>query len=60
MISPEVLNVIDKHRQRYVNELLDFLTIPSVSTYSHHAGDIEKAAAWVLQQVQRLGFDARI
>jgi acetylornithine deacetylase/succinyl-diaminopimelate desuccinylase-like protein len=60
MISPEILRVIDKHRQRYINELLDFLTIPSVSTYSHHAREIEKAAAWVLQQLQHLGFDARI
>ena len=60
MIAPDVLKFIDNHRQQYVNELLDFLTIPSVSTYPHHAADIQKAAEWVLAQLERLGFHARI
>lgn len=60
MIGSDLLKFIDNHRQQYVNELLEFLTIPSVSTYPHHAGDVQKAAEWVLGQLKRLGFQARI
>jgi acetylornithine deacetylase/succinyl-diaminopimelate desuccinylase-like protein len=51
---------IDDDRHRYVDELLDFLRIPSVSTYSRNIADIQKAAHWCLQQLQQLGFHASI
>ncbi len=60
MVPHDVLNVIAANRQRYVDELLDFLTIPSVSTYSHHSGDLQHAAEWVLDHLKRLGLQARI
>ncbi|MFP5214215.1 MAG: dipeptidase [Acidobacteriota bacterium] len=60
MIPERVLSKIDDNRQRYVEELLGFLRIPSVSTYSQHASDIRSAAEWVLNHLKRLGFSARI
>ena len=60
MISQGILKLIENNRQQYVDELLDFLTIPSVSTYSQHIRDLEKAADWVLDQLLRLGFEAKI
>ena len=60
MVPDDVLNIIDATRPRYVDELLQFLRIPSVSTYSHHAADIQKAAEWVLSHLERLGLQARI
>ena len=60
MIAPEVLKWIDNHRQEQVNELLEFLTIPSVSTCPDHAADMTRAAAWVLEQLEQLGLKARI
>ncbi len=60
MVPHDVLKVIDANRQRYVDELFHFLTIPSVSTYSHHAADIQQAAEWVLGHLERLGLQARI
>lgn len=60
MISQGILKLIDNNRQQYVDELLDFLAIPSVSTYSQHIRDLEKAADWVHDRLLRLGFKAEI
>ncbi len=60
MIPKEILDKIDGNRQRYVEELLGFLRIPSVSTYTHHAQDVRKAAEWVFHNLKRLGLRARL
>ena len=60
MIPRETLDKIDSNRQRYVHELLEFLRIPSVSTYSHHSSDVRRAAEWVHNYLRRMGFQAKI
>lgn len=60
MIPQEILEKIDQNRQRYVEELVSFLKIPSVSTYTQQAGDIRRAAEWVQAHLKRLGFQAKI
>lgn len=60
MVPDKVFSTIEAYRQRHIDELVDFLRIPSISTYSHHASDIRKAAEWVLAQITRLGFEAAI
>jgi len=60
MVPQDVLRIIDENRQRYVDELLGFLHIPSVSTYSHHSSDVQEAANWVFNHLQRLGMQTRI
>ncbi len=60
MVPDEVLSKIEGYQQRHVDELLDFLRIPSISTYSHHESDIREAAEWVLARIRKLGFDAAI
>lgn len=60
MIPQEILEKIDQNRRRYVEELLSFLKIPSVSTYTQQAADIRKAAEWVHTHLRRLGFQAKI
>lgn len=60
MISQGILDLIDNNRRQYVDELLGFLKIPSVSTYSEHRADVEQAAQWVLKQLLRLGFEAQV
>ena len=59
MIPKEILDKIDSNRQRYVDELLGFLRIPSVSTYSRHASDVRRAADWVCNHLRRMGFQAK-
>jgi len=60
MVPDDVLKTIDENRPLYVDELLQFLRIPSVSTYSQHIPDIQKAAEWVLGHLERLGLKAGI
>jgi acetylornithine deacetylase/succinyl-diaminopimelate desuccinylase-like protein len=51
-----VLSHIDENRDRYVDELIEFLRIPSISSLPGHTGDVRKAAQWLTGQAQRLGF----
>lgn len=37
-------------------ELCEFLSIPSISTLSDHAGECQRAADWVCDEFRRLGF----
>ncbi len=60
MIPPIILDKMEGNRSRYVDELLGFLRIPSVSTLSHHGTDVRRAAEWVFNNLKRLEFDARI
>jgi acetylornithine deacetylase/succinyl-diaminopimelate desuccinylase-like protein len=60
MVPADVLKTIDENRQRYEGELFQFLSIPSVSTYSQNAADIREAAEWVQNQLQILGFRATL
>ncbi len=56
MVPHKVVDEIGANRQRYVEELSDFLRIPSVSTESDHTADIRQAATWVVNKLQKLGF----
>lgn len=48
------------HRQRHLDELLDFLRIPSVSTDSNQQGEVRRAAEFVADKLAGLGFEARL
>lgn len=60
MVPPKILEQIGANRHRYVEELSDFLRIPSVSTDSTHASDVRKAANWVLDKLNGLGFQSEL
>lgn len=45
----------DTHFDRFVDELIDFLRIPSVSTDPNHAGDVRAAASWLADHLRNLG-----
>lgn len=48
---------VDQHRERLLDELKDFLRIPSISTLPEHAGDVAKAAAWVADKLRSVGLE---
>jgi len=52
-----VLDYIETKRESNLNELKEFLRIPSVSTKSEHKADIEKAARWVAEKLRAAGLD---
>jgi acetylornithine deacetylase/succinyl-diaminopimelate desuccinylase-like protein len=60
MISRRVLEQIDANSQHSIDELCDFLCIPSVSTDPERAADVRRAGQWVLNKVKRLGFQAEL
>jgi acetylornithine deacetylase/succinyl-diaminopimelate desuccinylase-like protein len=45
------------NQQRFLNELKDLLRIPSVSTLEEHRGDVQKAAAFVANELKRIGME---
>lgn len=51
-----VLESLAKGQDKYVERLTEFLKMPSISTLPAHAGDIRKAANWLLHQAELLGF----
>lgn len=55
-----IMNAIDSRKQRHIEELVEFLCLPSISTYSQNAGDIRKAAEWVFSRLERLGFQTQM
>lgn len=46
---------VSREAPRLLNELAEFLAIPSVSTLPEHAGDCRRAAQWLVDQLFRLG-----
>jgi len=46
-----------EHHTQYIDELMDFLRIPSVSSLPEHADDIQRAAVWVAARMERAGFE---
>src|SRR5580698_7886734 len=48
---------IEAKREEHLNELKEFLRIPSVSTKSEHKPDIEKAAHWVAEKLRGAGLE---
>ena len=52
-----VIDYIESRRENNLNELKEFLRIPSVSAKSEHKPDIEKAAHWVADKLRAAGLD---
>lgn len=50
-----VLNYIETHRDRFLNELLDLLRIPSVSADSRHKEDMLRTAEFLKARLEELG-----
>ena len=48
---------LEKHRSRFLNEMFDFLRIPSISSLSECADDVQRAAEWVATRLQAAGIE---
>jgi acetylornithine deacetylase/succinyl-diaminopimelate desuccinylase-like protein len=48
---------LDANKDRFLNELLDLLRIPSVSADSKYAGDVKKTADFVAEKLKQAGAD---
>jgi acetylornithine deacetylase/succinyl-diaminopimelate desuccinylase-like protein len=50
-----VVDYINVHRDRYVDELKEYLAIPSVSALPQHAQDVRRAAEWTANALREAG-----
>jgi acetylornithine deacetylase/succinyl-diaminopimelate desuccinylase-like protein len=53
-----VQQYIQANRQRFLDELLDFLRIPSISADTKYKDDVLRAANWLSDELKRVGMDA--
>ena len=48
---------LDREQDRFVEELADFVRIPSVSAKPEHEGDVRDAADWVATRMATAGIE---
>jgi len=59
-VSDQIHDYIDRNRDRFREELFEFLRIPSVSARSEHNGDTRRAAEWLRDRMKAAGMDTSI
>ena len=57
VIDPAVEAWLAVHADRRLESYIDFLRIPSISTLPEHAGDCQRAAEWIGDDLRRIGFE---
>jgi acetylornithine deacetylase/succinyl-diaminopimelate desuccinylase-like protein len=56
-VSPSTNAYVDQHQARLLDELKQFLRIPSVSTAPEHAADVKRAADFVADSLRSVGME---
>ena len=51
----DIIDLININRDRYVDELKEYLAIPSISALPEHAADVRACAGWTAAQMKRVG-----
>ena len=54
--DPAVRAFVAEHRQQLVDELSEWLRIPSISADPDYAGEVSRSADWLAQRLLRAGF----
>ena len=53
----DVIDFIHASRDRYVEELKQYLAIPSISALPEHAADVKRCAQWSADEMGRVGLE---
>jgi acetylornithine deacetylase/succinyl-diaminopimelate desuccinylase-like protein len=56
----KVLDYLDSNRDRFMDELFEFLRIPSVSASSEHREDTRRAAQWLMERMKDSGLEVSL
>lgn len=56
----KVLRYLEQNRKRFVDELVEYVKIPSVSAQPQHSGDMKRAAEWIQAQAQEIGLETEL
>ncbi len=59
-MTPSEFDYIETHRDRFLSDLKDWCSIPSVSADSHFKNDVVHAAEWISKKLTELGFQSEI
>ena len=54
-MTNNIVDFINLHRDRYVEELKSYLAIPSISALPQHQADVRRCAEWTAQELERIG-----
>lgn len=52
-----LINYINSNNNRFIEELIEFLKIPSISNNVENKGDIENCAKWLKNHIKSIGFN---
>ncbi len=50
-----IVNYINTNRQRYIDQLIEFLKIPSISNNKENLPDMQRCASFVAEELKRIG-----
>ena len=53
----QVVDFINVNRDRYIEELKQYLAIPSISALPEHAADVRRAAEWTADACRTAGLE---
>ncbi len=53
----QIRQYVETHKSRFLDELVDWLKIPSISADSAYKGDVERASDWLVAEFGKLGMD---
>jgi acetylornithine deacetylase/succinyl-diaminopimelate desuccinylase-like protein len=57
MSLDKAIEYAQQHRDLFLEQLFEFLRIPSISTLPEHEEDIISAATWLKERLEQLGFE---
>jgi acetylornithine deacetylase/succinyl-diaminopimelate desuccinylase-like protein len=60
MVIDKVLAHLERNRQQHLDQLCDFLRIPSISSQSEHKPDILRAANFVADELRHFGLEVEL
>jgi acetylornithine deacetylase/succinyl-diaminopimelate desuccinylase-like protein len=54
----KIVDYINVNRDRYVDQLKEYLAIPSISALPEHAADVRRCAEWTADEMRRIGLQS--
>lgn len=54
----KIVDFINVNRDRYVDQLKEYLAIPSISALPQHKDDVRRCAEWTADEMRRIGLEA--
>ena len=53
----KIVDFINVSRDRYIDEMKQYLAIPSISALPQHKDDVRKCAEWTAAEMRRIGLN---